>query len=285
MTIAVTGAGGHLGRLVVEDLLTRGVPADQIVAGTRRLEALNDLAARGVQVRHADFDDPASLGSTFAGAEKVLIVSGNDVGRRVAQHTAAATAATKAGARLVAYTSAPYADSTTMLLAAEHAATEAAIRALGVPFTFLRNSWYFENYTAQIPTYLEHGAVLGSAGDGRISGAARADYAAAAAAVLAGEGHEGRVYELGGDTSFTLADLAATVAEVSGKPVVYRDLPVEEFSAVLVGSGLPAPVAEVFADVDVSIAKGALLVDTGDLSRLTGRPTATLREAVQAALR
>jgi NAD(P)H dehydrogenase (quinone) len=285
VSIVVTGAGGHLGRLVVEELLGRGVPAGQIVATTRRVEALDDLAARGVQVRHADFDAPETLAAAFAGAEKVLIVSGTDFGRRVPQHTAAAEAAQQAGASLIVYTSAPYAATTTMQLAGEHAGTEAAIRALGVPFTFLRNSWYFENYTVQIPAYLEHGAVFGSAGDGRISGAARADFAAAAAAVLAGEGHEGAVYELGGDQSFTLAELAATVADVSGKPVEYRDLPAEEFTKVLEGAGFPPPVAGVFADVDASIAKGLLFVDSGDLSRLIGRPTTALRVAVESALR
>ena len=285
MSIVVTGAGGHLGRLVVEELLGRGVPAEQIVATTRRVEALDDLAARGVQVRHADFDAPETLAAAFAGAEKVLIVSGTDFGRRVAQHTAAAAAAQQAGAGLVVYTSAPYADTTSMQLAAEHAGTEAAIRALGVPFTFLRNSWYFENYTPQIPAYLEHGAVFGAAGDGRISGAARADYAAAAAAVLAGEGHQGKVYELGGDQSFTLGELAAAVADVSGKPVEYRDLPAEELIKVLEGAGFPPPVAAVFADVDTSIAKGLLFVDSGDLSRLIGRPTTALRTAVESALR
>lgn len=285
MSIVVTGASGHLGRGVVEELLGRGVLAQQIVAATRRVEALEDLAARGVQVRHADFDAPGTLAAAFVGAEKVLIVSGTDFGRRVAQHAAAAEAAQGAGARLVVYTSAPHADTTSMQLAAEHAATEAAIAELGVPFTFLRNSWYFENYTAQIPVYLEHGAVFGAAGEGRISGAARADYAAAAAAVLASDGHEGKVYELGGDEAFTLAELAATVAEVSGKPVVYRDLPAGEFQQVLEGAGVPAPVAAVFADVDTSIAKGALFVDSGDLSRIIGRPTTALRTAVAAALR
>jgi NAD(P)H dehydrogenase (quinone) len=285
VSIVVTGAGGHLGRLVVEELLGRGVPAEQIVATTRRVEALDELAARGVQVRHADFDAPETLAAAFAGAEKVLIVSGTDFGRRVPQHTAAAEAAQQAGASLVVYTSAPYADTTTMQLAAEHAGTEAAIRALGVPFTFLRNSWYFENYTAQIPQYLEHGAVFGAAGDGRISGAARADYAAAAAAVLASEGHEGKIYELGGDQSFTLAELATVVADVSGKTVEYRDLPAEEFVKVLEGAGFPPPVAGVFADVDASIAKGLLFVDSGDLSRLIGRPTTALRVAVESALR
>jgi NAD(P)H dehydrogenase (quinone) len=172
-----------------------------------------------------------------------------------------------------------------MRLADEHRASEEAIRALGVPFTFLRNGWYFENYTAQIPTYLANGAVLGSAGEGRISGAARADFAAAAAAVLSSEGHERRIYELGGDESFTLGELADVVAKLSGTTVVYRDLPVEELQKVLEGAGLPAPVAAVFADTDRSIRAGELFIDTGDLSRLIGRPTAPLADAVAAALR
>jgi NAD(P)H dehydrogenase (quinone) len=284
MSIVVTGATGQLGRLVVEDLLERGVAADQVVAGARRPQALSDLADRGVRVARVDYDDPASMAAAFAGAEKVLIVSGTDIGQRVRQHTAAAEAARAAGARLIAYTSAPYADTTPMRLADEHRGTEQAIAALGVPYTFLRNSWYLENYTAQIPTYLERGVVLGAAGDGRISGAARADYAEAAAAVLATEGHDNTVYELGGDTAFSLADLADLVARASGKPVVYRNLPAGEYAAALEAAGLPAPAAAIFADVDQSIQGGALLVETGDLSRLIGRPTSTLADAVQAAL-
>ena len=285
MTIVVTGATGQLGRLVVEQLLELGVTPDQVVAGTRRPEALADLADRGVRVALVDFDDPASLAAAFAGATKVLIVSGTDIGRRVGQHTAAAEAARAAGVGLIAYTSAPHADTTPMRLADEHRATEQAIAALGVPYTFLRNGWYFENYTAQIPTYLEHGAVLGAAGDGQVSGAARADYAAAAAAVLATDGHDNRVYELGGDTAFTLTELAETVADHSGKPVAYRDLPAAGFEAVLVAAGIPAPFAAILADVDESIRAGALLVQTGDLRRLIGRPTTTLASAVAAALR
>lgn len=284
MTIAVTGAGGQLGRLVVEDLLARGIPAAEIVAGTRRPEALADLAARGVQVRHADYDDVASLDAALAGAEKVLVISGTDFGRRPAQHAAAAAAAQRAGARLVVYTSAPQADTTTMLLAAEHRASEEAIRALGVPFTFLRNYWYFENYTAQLPTFLEHGAIVGAAGDGRISGAARADFAAAAAAVLATEGHENAVYELGGEPSFTLGQLADVVSKAADRQVVYRDVPAEELQQVLVGAGLPEPMAAVMADVDQHIAQGVLYTDTGDLTRLIGRPTTSLEDVVAAAV-
>ncbi|MBI4943984.1 MAG: SDR family oxidoreductase [Actinobacteria bacterium] len=283
MSVVVTGATGHLGRLAVESLLAKGVPAGDIVAGGRSVEKLADLAERGVRTARIDYDDPATLAEAFKGADKVLLVSGTDFGRRVEQHTAAARAAQEAGASVI-YTSAPYADTTSLQLAVEHRGTEEAIRALGVPFTFLRNSWYFENYTPQIPTYLEHGAVLGSAGDGRVSGAPRAEYAEAAAVVLTSEGHEGKVYELGGDASFTLADLAASVAKHSGKEVVYSELPVEGLAKVLEGAGLPAPVAAMLADTDRSIRAGELEVTTGDLSRLIGRPTGTLDDAVAAAL-
>jgi NAD(P)H dehydrogenase (quinone) len=245
---------------------------------------LSDLAARGVQVRIADYDAPDTLDAALAGAEKVLIVSGMDFGRRVQQHTAVAAAARKDGARLVIYTSAPRADTTSMQLAAEHRGTEEAIRTLGVPFTFLRNDWYFENYTAQLPAYLKQGAIFGAAGDGLISGAARADYAAAAAAVLTTEGHDGAVYELGGEPPFTLSELADIVTGLSGQPVTYRNLPVEEYQKVLADAGLPEPIPALQADVDRAIAQGELFVDTGDLTRLIGRPTSALQDAVAAAL-
>jgi NAD(P)H dehydrogenase (quinone) len=280
MSIVVTGATGHLGRLVVENLLERGVPAEHIVAAGRSIDKIKDLADHGVQVRAIDFDDPATLREAFQGAEKVLLVSGSEVGRRVPQHQNAIDAARDASVGLLIYTSIANADTTTMQLAGEHQATEAALRASGAPFTLLRCGWYLENYTAQIPTTLQHGAVLGSAGDGRVSGAARADYAAAAAAVLTGDGHE-----LGGDDAFTLGELAAEISAKSGKDVVYRDLPVDQYTRVLIDAGLPAPAAEVFADSDRGIARGDLFVDSGDLSRLIGRPTTPLSDAVAAALR
>ena len=283
--LAVTGATGHFGRIVVEKLLDRGVSPDLIIAGGRNLDSAAPLAERGVDVRRIDYEDPASLAEAFAGAGRVLVVSGTEFGRRAQQHVAAARAAQEAGAELVVYTSAPHADTTTMRLADEHRATEEGIRALGVPFTFLRNGWYLEGYAAQIPTYLQFGAVVGSAGDGRISGAGRADLAEAAAAVLLGDGFENTVQELGGDTSFTLAELAATVAEHSGKPITYRDVPVEELTAILVGAGLPENFAAIIADVDRATREGALLVETGDLGRILGRPTTTLAEVVAAALR
>lgn len=284
MPIAVTGASGHLGRNVVEELLVRGVPADNVIAGTRRVEVLADLARRGVQVRRVDFDDPSSLAAGFAGASRVLIVSGTDFGRRVSQHAAAAAAARDVGAELVAYTSAPHAETSRMKLAVEHRETERAIRELGVPFTFLRNGWYLEIFTAQIPGYLKRGLVFGSSRDGRISAAARADLAAAAAVVLTTAGHDGAVYELGGDVSFTMAEFAALVCAHAGKPVAYQDMTSEQYREALVDAGLPAFTAALYADTEVAIRSGALFIDSGDLAWLLGRAPVTPDEAVAAAL-
>jgi NAD(P)H dehydrogenase (quinone) len=284
MTIVVTGATGHLGRFTVESLLERGVPAAEVVATGRSVDKLADLAARGVTVRHADYTDPASLKEAFAGADRVLLVSGSEMGKRVEQHRNAVAAARDAGVSLLVYTSAPKADDTALLLAAEHRETEAIVKASGVPYVLLRNSWYIENWTAQIGTQLEHGAVLGAAGEGRVSGAARRDYAEAAAAVLTSDGHEGATYELGGDVAFTLAEYAAEVTRQSGTTVVYTDLPVDAYTRTLIGFGLPEPVAAIIADSDAGIVRGDLLSDSGTLRRLIGRPTTSLAEAVGQAL-
>ncbi len=282
MSIVVTGATGHLGRLTVEALLRRGVPADQIVAAGRRVETLDDLAARGVTVRRADFTDPQSLRQAFAGAEKLLLVSSSEVGQRTRQHVHAIDAAKDAGVSLLAYTSIPKADSSTLLLAQEHKATEESLAASGVPYVLLRNGWYIENYTGQLPIYLAHG-IAGAAGDGRVSAATRADFAEAAAAVLVEDGHAGATYELGGQ-AFTMTELAQVVSDAAGKPVSYTDMPVEQYAQVLVGAGLPEPVAAVLADGDRGVADGELLVDTADLEKLLGRPATPLTDAVKAAV-
>ncbi|MEO3933100.1 SDR family oxidoreductase [Micrococcaceae bacterium Sec7.4] len=283
MTIVVTGATGQLGRLVVEALLEHDVPAARIVATGRELSRIAELAARGVQVRPVDYTDPDSLRRAFAGAEKVLLISGSEVGQRLEQHRNAIAAAQDAGVGLIAYTSIANTGSTNMQLAAEHEATEAALAASGLPFVLLRNSWYLENYTDQLDTYRQHGAVLGSAGAGRVSAATRADYARAAAAVLLQDGQAGKVYELGGDVPFTLTELAAEVSAATGRPVQYRDLPEEQYTGMLVGAGLPEGYAAILADSDLGIARGELLVTSGDLSALIGRPTTSMREAVRVA--
>ncbi|MEH1013262.1 SDR family oxidoreductase [Micromonospora sp. CPCC 206060] len=283
--IVVTGATGQLGRLVVSELLSRGVPASDVVAAVRTPEKAADLAALGVVVREADYDRPETLDSAFAGADRLLLVSANEVGRRLDQHRNVIDAAVRAGVRLLAYTSLLRADTSTLPLAPEHKATEELIRASGLPFSLLRNGWYTENYTGNLAGTLAHGAVLGSAGTGRISAATRADYAAAAVTVLTGEGHENTVYELGGDQAFTLADLADEIARQTGTDVVYRDLPVEEFTAALVAAGLPEPYAAMLAACDLGIAEGELATDRDDLRRLAGRPTTSLADAVAVALK
>lgn len=284
MTLVVTGATGQLGRLAVQALLDRAVPAEQIVAAGRNIDKLADLEREGVQVRAMDFDDPASLRAAFADAGKVLLISGSEVGKRVEQHRNAIEAAEQAGVELLVYTSVANADTNRMQLASEHQATEQILRASGVPFALLRNGWYLENYTEQIPTYLQYGAVLGSAEQGLVSGATRADYADAAAAVLIKDAQAGKVYELGGDVPFSLADLAEEVGAAAGRSVSYQDLSEDEYTQALLGAGLPEPLAVMLADSDRGIARGELQVTTGELSRLIGRPTTSLKEAVNAAV-
>ena len=282
--ILVTGATGKLGRLIIEALLEK-VPASQVVAAVRNPEKAAGLAARGVQVRKADYSQPETLGPAFAGVEKVLLISSNEVGQRLAQHTAVVEAARKAGVRLLAYTSILHADRSRLALAAEHKATEELIRASGLPYVFLRNGWYTENYTENLGPALTHGALVGSAGEGRIAAATRADYAAAAAAVLTGSGHENKVYELAGDNAFTMAELAAEVSRKAGRTIAYNNLAPEQYQGVLEGAGVPKPFAAVLADSDVGASRGDLNDSSGDLRRLIGRPTTPLADAVAVAFK
>lgn len=277
--IVVTGATGQLGRLVVEGLLKKGA---DVVAAVRDPEKAAEFAARGVQVRRADYDDPASLATAFAGADKVLLISSSTPGQRLAQHEAVVKAARDAEVGHLAYTSVLAADTTKLSLAPDHKATEELIRASGLPFTFLRNGWYTENYAQTIAQALAVGSFAGAAGEGRLGAVPRVDFAEAAVEVLTGEGHEGKVYELAGDEPFTYADLAAAVTAASGTPVTYQDLPVGQYRQILVGAGLPEPVAAMLADADRGIADGELASGSGDLSRLIGRPTTPLAEAVTA---
>lgn len=283
--LTVTGASGHLGRLVIDALLDSGVPAADIVALARTPDKVADLAGRGVHLRQADYSDPASLGPALAGTRKVLLVSSSEVGRRTEQHRNVIQAATAAGVELFAYTSILNASTSTMQLATEHRATEAMIREAGLPFTFLRNGWYLENYTENLAPALEYGVIFGAAGDGLIAAATRADYAAAAAAVLVGEGHTGATYELGGDQSFTMNQLAAAVTASSGKQVAYHDQSADEYTRTLVSAGLPEPFAAVLADSNLGIGRGELTTSSHDLSRLIGRPTVSLDEAVAQAVK
>ncbi|GGN30595.1 NAD(P)-dependent oxidoreductase [Actinoplanes campanulatus] len=283
MTIAVTGATGHLGRLVVDALIARGAAPGDIVATVRDTAKAAGLAALGVQVREADYDRPETLAAAFAGVDRLLLISGNAIGQRVSQHTAVVEAAKAAGVGFLAYTSILRADSSPLGLAPEHLATEQVVAASGIPFALLRNGWYVENYAASFGPAVEHGALLGSAGEGRIAAATRADFAEAAAVVLL-RGEPG-VHELAGDQPFTMAELAAEVARQTGAPVAYRDLPPDGYRAALVTAGMPGQFADLFADTDVKIRDGHLDDTTGTLSRLIGRPTTPLAEAVATALK
>ncbi|MEU4708728.1 NmrA family NAD(P)-binding protein [Nocardia salmonicida] len=269
MTVAVTAAGGQLGRLVVEALLAAG---ERPVAIARDPRKVADLAARGADVRQASYDDPAALDAALVGVDRVLLISGNEFGSRIAQHTNVIRAAERAGVELLAYTSIPRADSNPMLLAAEHRGTEEVLATATVPTVLLRNSWYWENYDGAVANAAESGVLHGAMAGGRVSGAARADYAEAAARVLTGTGHEGRVYELGGDEALTGADLAAAVTEAKGSTVRYADLAEADYVAALRAAGLDDQIAAALADADARIGEGVLEVNTGDLTKLLGRP-------------
>ena len=281
--IVITGASGQLGRLVIQNLLKR-LPAKEIVAAVRNPGKVQDLAALGIQVRQADYDRPETLAAAFQGADRLLLVSSNEIGKRYPQHRAVIDAARSAGVKLLAYTSLLHADTSPLGLADEHKATEVCLAAAGIPFVLLRNGWYTQNYTASIPAALQHGAFLGSAGNGRIASAARADYAEAAAVVLLGEDQAGRVHELAGDQAYTLADLAAEIGRQSGRPMVYKDLPEAEYRSILEGAGLPAGLAHMLAQSDEAASRGGLYDDSRTLSRLIGRPTTPLAAVVAEAL-
>jgi NAD(P)H dehydrogenase (quinone) len=283
MSVVVTGATGHLGRLIVESLLARGVAAEEVVAGGRQIDKLDDLAERGVAVAPIDYSDDASLAAAFVGADTLMLVSGSEVGSRVAQHGAAVAAATAAGIRRIVYTSAPHAEATALVLAPEHIATENLIRESGIPFTFLRNGWYSENYLATLDQAAATGEIVASVGDARVASASRRDFAEAAAAVVTGVGHENAIYELTGDYAWSFSELAAAASEILGTPVVYRSVTPEEQLAELVAAGLPEGTAQFVVALDGNIRDGLLAHTPGDLARLIGRPTTPLAEALTAA--
>ncbi|PRD45488.1 SDR family oxidoreductase [Sphingobacterium haloxyli] len=280
MKTGITGATGQLGRLVVEQLKQR-LGAESLVALVRSPEKAADL---GIASTVFDYDKPETLVEGLNGIEHLLLISGNEVGQRKVQHQRVIDAARKAGVKWIVYTSLLHAATSTLSLAAEHVETEALLQASGIPYTILRNGWYTENYTGSIPGALQAGAFVGSAGEGQISSAARADYAEAAAVVLSSDGHIGNVYELAGDEAYTLQDLAAEISKQTGKNIPYNNLPEAEYAGVLTSLGLPQGIAEAIASWDVGASKGDLFNDKKVLSDLIGRPTTPLAESVKAAL-
>ena len=281
--IAITGATGQLGRLVIEQLL-KTVPANQIVAIVRNPAKAEALSQQGIVVRQGDYTDQAALTTALKGVKKLLLISSSEVGQRATQHQNVINAAKATGVTFIAYTSLLHADNSPLGLHVEHVATEKALATSGIPYALLRNGWYTENYLASAPPALEHGVFIGAAGEGKIASATRADYAAAAAKVVSEEGHAGKVYELAGDSAWTLSELAAELSKQSGKPVVYQNMSEADFAAALKSVGLPAGLADMLADSDVGASKGGLFDDSHTLSKLIGRATTSLAESVKAIL-
>ena len=281
--IAITGATGQLGQLVIEELL-KTVPASQIVAIVRNPAKAEALSNQGIVVRQGDYTDQTAFTTALNGVDKLLLISSSEVGQRAAQHQNVINAAKAAGVKFIAYTSLLHADTSPLGLHVEHVETEKALAESGVPYALLRNGWYTENYLASAPPALEHGVFIGAAGEGKIASATRADYAAAAAKVVSEEGHAGNVYELAGDSAWTLSELAAELSKQSGKPVAYQNLSEADFAAALKGVGLPAGLADMLADSDTGASKGGLFDDSRTLSKLIGRPTTTLAESVKSIL-
>ncbi len=283
--ILVTGASGQLGRLVIRHLLAATEPA-RIVASVRSRSAAAELAALGIELREADYDNPASLGAAYAGVDRLLLISSSAVGQRVPQHRNAIAAAREAGVGMIAYTGLLHGEVSPLALRREHVETEAMLLDSGIPSAVLRNGWYTENYLGAAASALQLGVLSGGSGAGRISAAAREDYAEAAAKVLLTGVEQGsRIYELAGDEAFTLAEFAAELARLSGRPIEYRDLPEADYAALLVKAGLPAPFAAMLADSDVGASKGGLYDSSRMLSRLIGRPTTPLATVLSRTLK
>lgn len=281
--IAITGATGQLGHLVLQNLL-KTTAASQIVAIVRNPAKAEALSQQGIVVRQADYTDEAAFTAALQGVDKLLLISSSEVGQRTPQHRNVIHAAKAAGVKFIAYTSLLHADKSPLGLHVEHAETEKMLADSGIPYALLRNGWYTENYLASAPPALEHGVFIGAAGDGKIASATRADYAEAAARVIAEEGHAGKVYELAGDEAWTLSELAAALSKQSGKNVVYQNLSEADFAAALKSVGLPAGLADMLADSDVGAAKGGLFDDSRTLSALIGRPTTPLAESIKGIL-
>lgn len=280
--IAVTGASGQLGRLIINALLTeQGVPADQIIALTRRPESLKELADQGIQVRQADFDDPATLSAAFNGVNRLLLVSTDELaetGKRLAQHKLAVSAAEQAGVRHILYTSMPKPEGSSITFAGDHLKTEEFIAASSMSWTILRNSWYFENLLMETGHILESGQWFTAAGDGRVANIARADLAAAAAAALAKNDFNNRTYTLTGKEALTTAQMATLLSDISARSVAVVPITDEQKIAGLEQAGLPPVLAKAFASFDTNTRQGGVEDVTADFNELTGREPMTLKD-------
>ena len=283
MKIAITGATGQLGNLVIEQLLQL-TAAQNIVALVRNIDKAEHFKAQGIELREFDYDRPETLVPALSGVDKLLLISANEIGRRTPQHQAVIDAAKVAGVPYLAYTSLLRADTSPLGLAQEHRETEKLIQDSGITYTFLRNNWYSENYLAGVAHTIEIGTLFGAAQDGRISSASRIDYAEAAAKVLTSTGHENKTYELAGSESFSLSDLATFIGQAVNKDIIYQNLSAEEYTQGLTQAGLPAGLVDVIVDADIQTIQGAMYSDSKDLEQLIGHKTTSIQDAIKAAL-
>ncbi|QEK36082.1 SDR family oxidoreductase [Acinetobacter johnsonii] len=283
MKIAITGATGQLGNLVIEQLLQL-TAAQNIVALVRNIDKAEHFKVQGIELREFDYDHPETLAPALLGIDKLLLISANEIGRRTPQHQAVIDAAKVAGVPYLAYTSLLRADTSPLGLAQEHRETEKLIQDSGITYTFLRNNWYSENYLAGVAHTIEIGTLFGAAQDGRISSASRIDYAEAAAKVLTSTGHENKTYELAGSESFRLSDLATFIGQAANKDIIYQNLSAEEYTQGLTQAGLPAGLVDVIVDADIQSIQGAMYSDRKDLEQLIGRNTTSIQNAIKAAL-
>lgn len=280
MRIAVTGATGSLGGHVVDSLLNKGVAVSDIVAIVRNEEKAADLKARGIALGVATFEDEAALTTALEGVDRLVFISGSEVGQRVAQHTNVINAAKAAGVTFIAYTSLLNLDTSKLALAPEHIATEKLLAESGIDHALLRNGWYWENYESSIGAAKATGKVFGAAEGARVSAAARKDYAEATAVVITSDNQAGKVYELAGAPALTYPEIAAGIGEVIGSESEYVNLSVEEYQNVLEQAGVPTEFAALLASMDPIIAEGALYSDSTDLQDLIGRPSTSIVEAL-----
>ena len=283
MKIAITGATGQLGNLVIEQLLQL-TAAQNIVALVRKIDKAEHFKVQGIEPREFDYDRPETLVPALLGIDKLLLISANEIGRRTPQHQAVIDAAKVAGVPYLAYTSLLRADTSPLGLAQEHRETEKLIQDSGITYTFLRNNWYSENYLAGVAHTIEIGTLFGAAQDGRISSASRIDYAEAAAKVLTSTGHENKTYELAGSESFSLSDLATFIGQAVNKDIIYQNLSAEEYTQGLTQAGLPAGLVDVIVDADIQTIQGAMYSDSKDLEQLIGHKTTSIQDSIKAAL-
>ena len=283
MKIAITGATGQLGNLVIEQLLQL-TAAQNIVVLVRNVDKAEHFKVQGIELREFDYDRPETLVPALSGIDKLLLISANEIGRRTPQHQAVINAAKVAGVPYLAYTSLLRADTSPLGLAQEHRETEKLIQDSGITYTFLRNNWYSENYLAGVAHTIEIGTLFGAAQDGRISSASRIDYAEAAAKVLTSTGHENKTYELAGSESFSLSDLATFIGQAVNKDIIYQNLSAEEYTQGLTQAGLPAGLVDVIVDADIQTIQGAMYSDSKDLEQLIGHKTTSIQDAIKAAL-